>query len=249
MAAARPSSARPASTIIRMLPPDRAALERLTWEIPVPGTLRVVVFRPRGFTETLAPFGPTDRPDLSPRLLAVRLTRTPGAILIRRDMRKPMHPASPEASATVTAKLGTGIKFRLASALLLFSLWAGPALADPCKAIPDRGPLPPGLGRGQSFTGRVVYVGDGDSLCVARSAAPDDWIEVRLADFYAPELDTPAGQAAKATLSALTLGRTVTCRAQHRSWDRIVATCARDRKPLGALLRQAGVREGGRGRR
>lgn len=141
------------------------------------------------------------------------------------------------------------IKFGLAPALVLLLLSAGPALADPCKAIPDRGPLPAGLGRGQTFTGQVVYVGDGDSLCVARGVGPDSWIEVRLADFYAPELDTPAGQAAKATLSALTLGRTVTCRAQHRSWDRIVAACSRDRKPLGALLREAGVREGGRGSR
>jgi endonuclease YncB( thermonuclease family) len=84
---------------------------------------------------------------------------------------------------------------------------------------------------------------------VARGPRPDSWIEVRLADFYAPELDTPAGQAAKAALSALTLGRTLTCRAHHRSWDRVVATCRRDRQTVGGLMRRAGVAEGGRGRK
>ena len=138
--------------------------------------------------------------------------------------------------------------FALAAAPVLLALLAGPALADPCKAIPDRGPLPPGLGRGQTFTGRVVYVGDGDSLCIARGLARETWVEVRLADFYAPELDTPAGQAAKAALSGLAFGRTLSCTAQHRSWDRIVAVCARDGRPLGALMRRAGLREGGRGR-
>lgn len=41
------------------------------------------------------------------------------------------------------------------------------ALADPCKAIPEKGPLPSYLARGSTFTGTVTYVGDGDSLCVA----------------------------------------------------------------------------------
>ncbi len=37
------------------------------------------------------------------------------------------------------------------------------AKADPCKAIPDRGPMPSYLHRGAHFSGPVVYVGDGDS--------------------------------------------------------------------------------------
>ncbi|MCC6581032.1 MAG: hypothetical protein IT440_11380 [Phycisphaeraceae bacterium] len=36
------------------------------------------------------------------------------------------------------------------------------AKADPCKAIPDRGPMPSYLHRGAQFSGPVVYVGDGD---------------------------------------------------------------------------------------
>jgi hypothetical protein len=63
---------------------------------------------------------------------------------------------------------------------------AGPALADPCKAIPDHGPAPPYLHPGSTFSGPVVYVGDSDSLCEAAGPGPGAWVEVRLADFYAP---------------------------------------------------------------
>jgi hypothetical protein len=54
---------------------------------------------------------------------------------------------------------------------------AGPALADPCKAIPDRGPAPAWLAPGARFSGPVVYVGDGDSLCVAVGPGASSWVE------------------------------------------------------------------------
>jgi hypothetical protein len=53
-------------------------------------------------------------------------------------------------------------------------LGASAAWADPCKAIPDRGPMPPELAPGRRFAGPVVYVGDGDSLCVALGAGDED---------------------------------------------------------------------------
>ncbi|MFZ5685926.1 hypothetical protein [Phenylobacterium sp.] len=90
---------------------------------------------------------------------------------------------------------------KLALALILAAL-ATPALADPSKAIPDKGPLPSYLGRGMEFSGRVVHVGDGDSLCVAKGWSLDTWIEVRLADFCAPELREPGGEAAKSSSQA-----------------------------------------------
>jgi hypothetical protein len=67
------------------------------------------------------------------------------------------------------------------------------AMADPCKAIPDQGPMPTYLQPGARFSGPVVYVGDGDSLCVGVGPQPDAWVEVRLADFTAPELNEPGG--------------------------------------------------------
>lgn len=139
-------------------------------------------------------------------------------------------------------KLLTGL------AALALSVVAFPALADPCHAIPDKGPLPSLLKKRASFSGPVTYVGDGDSLCVALGADPSQWVEVRLADFYAPELHAPGGAQAKAALYRIAYRRRVLCRADHRSYDRMVARCELDGASLGDLMRRAGVREGGRGR-
>lgn len=124
--------------------------------------------------------------------------------------------------------------------LVMFALGVpGAAAADPC-----RGPLPPPL---SEFSGPVQYVGDGDSLCVGRSADAATWIEVRLADFYAPELKTPEGRRAKAELERVTRGAVLRCRAGPRSYDRVVATCRIGARSVGALMRSR-VAEGGRGK-
>ena len=94
----------------------------------------------------------------------------------------------------------------------------------------------------------MAYVGDGDSLCVAMGPTPDQWVEVRLADFYAPELHEPGGPEAKAALEATAKGRAVSCIADHRSYDRIVAACTLEGVSLGDRMRAAGVAEGWRGR-
>lgn len=127
-------------------------------------------------------------------------------------------------------------------------LCATSAAADPCKAIPDRGPMPAYLARGSAFSGPVVYVGDGDSFCVAVGEGQQAWVEVRMEDFYAPELRSPSGPAAKAALLRLAMGKLVSCRAGHRSYDRIVARCELSGRSLGDLMKSAGVAEGGRGR-
>lgn len=114
------------------------------------------------------------------------------------------------------------------------------AWADPCTA-----PIP---ATGSSFSGQVRYVGDGDSLCVGPSGNPATWIEVRVADFYAPELHTPDGPKAKATLERIALGLTAQCVAGRRSYDRVVARCTIGGSSIGDMMRRAGVREGGRGR-
>ncbi|MBJ7410244.1 MAG: nuclease [Pseudomonadota bacterium] len=138
----------------------------------------------------------------------------------------------------------------LATALgLALGALACPALADPCKAVPDRGPTPTHLRPGSTFSGRVVHVIDGDGLCVATGLGPTNWVEVRLEDFYAPELSEPGGDRAKAALRKLALGRTVTCRAGRRSYDRVVARCELAGRSLADRLRSAGIQEGGRGRR
>ena len=121
------------------------------------------------------------------------------------------------------------------------------AKADPCKAIPDHGPTPSYLYRGAHFSGPVVYVGDGDSLCVAVGEGPANWVEIRLEDFYAPELHSPSGPAAKTALERIATGRNAECTANHRSYDRVVATCRIGGRSIGDMLKGAGIVEGGNG--
>jgi len=132
----------------------------------------------------------------------------------------------------------------LAAVLLLCG--AGEALADPCKAIPDSGPMPTFLYKGQSFSGPVVQVLDGDSLCVAVGKGPQNWVEVRLSDFYAPESHEPGGPEAKAALGRIALGKVATCVAKNRTYDRIAARCTVAGRALGELMSAAGVAQGGR---
>lgn len=132
------------------------------------------------------------------------------------------------------------MKIHLTAILLVGGLlWSAPALADPCE-----GRLP---AKGASFTGVVRYVGDGDSLCVGPAGTPGRWIEVRIADFYAPELHEPGGEQAKRDLERLVLGKPLVCRAGRRSYDRVVGYCTLNGRPLDRLLRARGAAEGGRG--
>ncbi|WP_287459621.1 nuclease [Sphingomonas sp.] len=125
------------------------------------------------------------------------------------------------------------------AALAACLAWASPAHADPCEA-----PLP---SKGRIFSGVVRYVGDGDGLCVGPAGQPRAWIEVRLADFYAPELNEPGGRDAKRRLQRTVMGKRLVCRADRHSYDRVVASCTLEGRPLGKLLRDAGGVEAGRG--
>lgn len=136
-----------------------------------------------------------------------------------------------------------------AVSLTITAMIASSALADPCKAIPDQGPMPAQLRPGARFEGSVTYVGDGDSLCVAVGPGPQNWVEVRLADFYAPELRALGGQQAKAALERIASGQRTSCVASHRSHDRVVAQCWIAGVSVGDRMRAAGVREAGNGYR
>jgi endonuclease YncB( thermonuclease family) len=129
------------------------------------------------------------------------------------------------------------MKAALLAGFLLFPIAAA---ADPCTA-----PLP---SQGTTFSGTVRYVGDGDSICVGNSGSGASWIEVRIADFYAPELHAVGGRQAKAAMEQIALGRTVQCIAGKRSYDRVVAQCILNGNSLGDLMRRTGIVEGGRGR-
>lgn len=134
---------------------------------------------------------------------------------------------------------------RIILATVVFSLLAVSAVrADPCEGrLPTR--------PGEEFAGTVRYVGDGDSLCVGRTADPHQWIEVRLADFDAPELREPEGRRGHEMLTRLTRGRDVNCVATRgrngrvNSHDRVIATCRLNGQTLGNLLRSQGAPQGG----
>lgn len=130
----------------------------------------------------------------------------------------------------------------------IFICVPGLAVADPCKAMPDKGPMPAHLRSGKTFSGPVTYVGDGDSLCVATGRGPQTWVEVRIADFYAPELHAPGGRKAKAALERIAKGKRAVCTAGRRSYDRVVATCRIGGVSIGELMRRQGISEGGNGR-
>ena len=119
------------------------------------------------------------------------------------------------------------------------------AKADPCEGrLPSRS--------GETFSGLVRYIGDGDSLCLGPSTDPATWIEVRLSDFDAPELNQPGGREARDRLSRLVQGRVLTCVAVRGRngrvivWDRVIASCRQNGRAVGDLLRSAGGQEGGR---
>ncbi len=132
------------------------------------------------------------------------------------------------------------------SLLILAALVAIPTMAkaDPCEGrLPSR--------PGQTFSGIVRYVGDGDSLCVGTTADPNEWIEVRMADFDAPELNEPNGRRSRQILIDLSRGRSVICTAQRgrsgrvTSHDRVIATCRLGGQRLGDLLRARRAPTGG----
>jgi micrococcal nuclease len=149
---------------------------------------------------------------------------------------------------TCATRLATSLRRHNMRLALLLALFAPVARADPCKAIHDRGPMPAHLTPGKIFSGPVVYIGDGDSLCVALGPSQGAWVEVRMADFYAPELSALGGREAMAALERIAMGRRVECVAQHRSYDRVVAVCTLQGISLGDRMRAASVTEGGNGR-
>ncbi|MDB5421492.1 MAG: nuclease [Brevundimonas sp.] len=134
------------------------------------------------------------------------------------------------------------MKWILVAAVLLFA--PAVARADPCEGrLPARA--------GETFSGVVRYVGDGDSLCLGPSTDPSTWIEVRLSDFDAPELHSPTGRADRDRLSGLVRGRVLACVAVRGRngrvivYDRVIAACRLNGRGVGDLLRQGGGREGG----
>ncbi|RRN64659.1 nuclease [Caulobacter sp. 602-1] len=139
-----------------------------------------------------------------------------------------------------------GLIARLGAAAA-FTLIAGVAAADPCEA-PVSGYRP-----GQRVSAPIIYVGDGDSFCLALGRDPSQWLEIREARWFAPELHDLGGREAKRAMDRL-VGRRATCtverghNGQTQSYDRVIAACTVDGLPIAEHMRRAGIAPGGRGR-
>ena len=151
---------------------------------------------------------------------------------------------SPDASFTSETDRLTLTAMKWLLAAILFTAAPAVAHADPCEGrLPNRA--------GETFSGLVRYIGDGDSLCIGPSADPATWIEVRLSDFDAPELRSPTGREAKDRLARLVRDRVLSCVAVRGRngrvivYDRVIAACRLNGRGVGDLLRTAGGREGG----
>lgn len=131
--------------------------------------------------------------------------------------------------------------------LASLALACGLLMPELASAASCKGPLP--TRAGESFAGRVIYVGDGDGICVE---GPRGRIKVRLGDFDAPELREFGGPEAKLILRRIAEGRTVRCRVvrgragRTTSYDRVIAVCTLNGRRLGETMRARGAPEGGR---
>ena len=84
--------------------------------------------------------------------------------------------------------------------------------------------------RGVSFTGTVLQVIDGHTLCVAFGPSPDQWVRVRLAD---GATGLPRG-----ALMAAAFAKEVTCVAGPSDAEGLTAVCVVDGRSVGEAAAQ-----------
>lgn len=92
---------------------------------------------------------------------------------------------------------------------------------------------------GESFTGRVVSIADGDTVTVLRGR---EQVRVRLYGIDCPESEQPFGRRARQRTGELAFGRMVTVRTEGR--DRYGRVVAWVELPDGRLLNEILVAEG-----
>lgn len=96
-----------------------------------------------------------------------------------------------------------------------------PARLDPAAAACTAAPP----AHGEAFSGTVLQVIDGHTLCVASGPTPDHWVRVRLTDAGA---DLPRG-----ALMATAFAREVTCVAGAPDAEGVTAVCIVDGRSVG----------------
>jgi hypothetical protein len=92
----------------------------------------------------------------------------------------------------------------------------------------------PSPASGQRFTGTVLQVIDGETLCLAQGPTPADWIRVSVAG--APR------DARRSALAAAAFGRVLSCVALRDSPSGVVADCAVAGAAVNQLIMTKAVR-------
>ena len=85
--------------------------------------------------------------------------------------------------------------------------------------------------QGEAFTGTVLQVIDGQTICVAFGPTPDSWVRVRLADAGAGR---PRG-----ALMASAFAKEVTCVASAADGDGVTAVCTVEGRSVGKAASDA----------
>jgi hypothetical protein len=102
-------------------------------------------------------------------------------------------------------------------------------LSTPAPAQPDRAPMAACTAAvpvpGRSFSGTVLQVIDGHTLCVADGPTPADWVRVRLTDAPA---DQPRG-----ALMAAAFAQPVVCVATSSDEDGALGVCLAEGRSVG----------------
>jgi hypothetical protein len=103
--------------------------------------------------------------------------------------------------------------------------------AEPPRTAPCTAAAP---AAGEVFSGPVMQVIDGSTLCVADGPTPDHWIRVRLSDV--------SGPAAWGALMAAAFSKDVICIADRRDGQGVVGRCVFNGDPLGELVRTDAIK-------
>jgi hypothetical protein len=94
-------------------------------------------------------------------------------------------------------------------------------LERPAQAACSAAPPAPGA----AFSGTVLQVIDGHTLCVAHGPTPDQWVRVRLSDAEVSQL--------RGALMAAAFAKDVACVASASDGDGVVGVCTVDGRSVG----------------
>ena len=99
---------------------------------------------------------------------------------------------------------------------------------------------------GTEIRGPVLHILDGERLCVALGATPDQWVELQLTPEPLQKSALRPGEDSRSTLMGVAFAQTVTCRIIETAHVRPAALCRLEDQSLRALTRTPAAYAAGR---